>query len=87
MPPKLKIRRAELLDDKGAPADTLPPVSEEAKTDDHYDHDAGISSAEQKYLSSLSELELRVCAIARDHLKSSFDLSRSSGYIAWAGKK
>lgn len=84
MPPKLKIRRAELLDDKGAPADTLPPVREEAKIDDH---DAGISSAEQKYLSSLSELELRVCAIARDHLKSSFDLSRSSGYIAWAGKK
>lgn len=84
MPPKLKIRRAELLDDKGAPADTLPPVREKAKTDDH---DAGISSAEQKYLSSLSELELRVCAIARDHLKSSFDLSRSSGYIAWAGKK
>lgn len=84
MPPKLKIRRAELLDDKGAPVDTLPPVREKAKIDDH---DAGISSAEQKYLSSLSELELRVCAIARDHLKSSFDLSRSSGYIAWAGKK
>jgi hypothetical protein len=86
MPPKLKIRRAELLDDKGVPADTLLPVSEKAKTDDHDGND-GISSAEQKYLSSLSELELRVCAIARDHLKSSFDLSRSSGYIAWAGKK
>ena len=39
------------------------------------------------YLASLSELEQRVCSIARDHLESSFDLSRSSGFIAWAGKK
>ena len=39
------------------------------------------------YLASLSELEQRVCSIARDHLESSFDLSRSSGYIAWTGKK
>ena len=39
------------------------------------------------YLASLSELEQRVCSIAKDHLESSFDLSRSSGFIAWAGKK
>ena len=39
------------------------------------------------YLASLSELEQRVCSIAKDHLESSFDLSRSSGYIAWVGKK
>ena len=39
------------------------------------------------YLASLSELEQRVCSIARDHLESSFDLSRSSGFIAWTGKK
>ena len=35
------------------------------------------------YINSLSELEQRVCGIARDHLKSSFDLSRSSGFIIW----
>lgn len=40
-----------------------------------------------KYLASLSELERRVCSIARDHLQSSFDLSRSSGYIAWKSNK
>jgi hypothetical protein len=40
-----------------------------------------------KYLASLSELEQRVCSIARDHLQSSFDLSRSSGYIAWKSTK
>ena len=39
------------------------------------------------YLASLSPLEQRVCSIARDHLESSFDLSRSSGFVAWVGKK
>ena len=38
------------------------------------------------YLESLSQLELRVCSIARDHLESSFDLSRSTGYLAWKAK-
>ena len=40
-----------------------------------------------EYLASLSELEQRVCSIARDHLESSFDLSRSSGFIAWKSTK
>ena len=39
-----------------------------------------------QFLSSLSPLEQRVCAIAESHLESSFDLSRSSGYIAWKAK-
>ena len=38
------------------------------------------------YLESLSQLEQRVCSIARDHLESSFDLSRSTGYLAWKAK-
>jgi hypothetical protein len=37
----------------------------------------------KEYIDSLSELEQRVCEIARDHLKSSFDLERSSGFISW----
>jgi hypothetical protein len=41
---------------------------------------------ESKYLASLSPLERRVCAIAESHLESSFDLTRSSGYIAWKAK-
>ena len=40
-------------------------------------------SVENDYINSLSELEKRVLSIAEDHLKSSFDLSRSSGFIAW----
>lgn len=40
-----------------------------------------------EYLASLSDLEQRVCSIARDHLESSFDLSRSSGFIAWKSTK
>ena len=39
-----------------------------------------------QFLSSLSPLEQRVCAIAESHLESSFDLSRSSGFIAWKAK-
>lgn len=41
------------------------------------------SSQELKYLAGLSMLEQRVCFIAQDHLESSFDLGRSSGFIAW----
>lgn len=47
----------------------------------------GATEQLSKYLASLSELERRVCSIARDHLQSSFDLSRSSGYIAWKSNK
>ena len=41
------------------------------------------SLEELKYLTGLSLLEQRVCCIANDHLESSFDLSRSGGFIAW----
>ena len=40
----------------------------------------------EPYLASLSELERRVCSIAQAHLESSFDLSRSNGYVAWKTK-
>ena len=45
--------------------------------------DSSADSIESQYIDSLSELERKVCEIARDHLKSSFDLSRSSGFVAW----
>jgi hypothetical protein len=38
------------------------------------------------YISSLSPLEQHVCRIAESHLESSFDLLRSTGYIAWKAK-
>jgi len=41
----------------------------------------------KEYFDSLSVLEQKVCAIAEDHLKSSFDLSRSSGFLAWKNSK
>ena len=40
-------------------------------------------SEELKYLAGLSILEQKVCLIAQEHLESSFDLERSSGFIAW----
>jgi hypothetical protein len=45
------------------------------------------NDAERAYLSSLSAIERNVCRIAEDHLQTSFDLSRSSGYISWSMKK
>jgi hypothetical protein len=47
----------------------------------------GATEQLSNYLDSLSELEQRVCSIAKDHLESSFDLSRSTGYIAWKSNK
>jgi hypothetical protein len=44
------------------------------------------STQYSNYLSSLSELQRRVCQIAESHLETSFDLSRSTGYIAWKAK-
>ena len=38
------------------------------------------------YISSLSPLEQHVCRIAESHLESSFDILRSTGYIAWKAK-
>jgi hypothetical protein len=49
--------------------------------------DEAMEQLSNTYLASLSELERRVCSIAKDHLESSFDLSRSGGYIAWVGKQ
>ena len=45
------------------------------------------NDTERAYLSSLSAIERNVCRIAEDHLQTSFDLSRSSGYISWSMKK
>ena len=45
------------------------------------------NDTEREYLSSLSAIERNVCRIAEDHLQTSFDLSRSSGYISWSMKK
>ena len=41
------------------------------------------NSDEIRYLDSLSAIERNVCLIAKEHLQSSFDLSRSSGFISW----
>jgi len=54
------------------------------------DASAGAPDQQQlgkEYFDSLSVLEQKVCAIAEDHLKSSFDLSRSSGFLAWKNSK
>ena len=38
---------------------------------------------ELAFLGILSSIERNVCLIAEEHLQTSFDLSRSNGYINW----
>ena len=38
---------------------------------------------ELAFLGTLSSIERNVCLIAEEHLQTSFDLSRSNGYINW----
>ena len=47
---------------------------------------SAVSGAVMTYISSLSPLEQHVCRIAESHLESSFDILRSTGYIAWKAK-
>jgi hypothetical protein len=79
MPPKLKIKNSS--NEGGVGEVTTAAVAAVA---------AAVAvpenSSQSLFLSSLSPLEQRVCAIAESHLESSFDISRSSGYIAWKAK-
>ena len=43
----------------------------------------GANADELAFLKSLSSIERNVCLIAQEHLQTSFDLSRSNGYINW----
>ena len=83
MPPKLKIKAPPVIISE-APAPSAPSSS----TPSCPPLSAPSSSTPScsQFLASLSPLEQRVCAIAESHLESSFDLSRSSGFIAWKAK-
>jgi hypothetical protein len=45
--------------------------------------DSASNADEHAFLGSLSSIERNVCLIAEEHLQTSFDLSRSNGYINW----
>lgn len=80
MPPKLKIKNT-INDCVVVNGDAAGPGLGPAATET-----VATTTSESQFLSSLSPLERRVCAIAESHLESSFDLSRSSGFIAWKAK-
>jgi hypothetical protein len=81
MPPKLKIKAPPVIISETPTAAAPLPAAPSCPSAPS----SSIPSCRQ-FLSSLSQLEQRVCAIAESHLESSFDLSRSSGYIAWKAK-
>jgi len=41
----------------------------------------------QKYISTLSSLEIQVLKIAKEDLETSFDIRKSIGFISWLKKK
>jgi hypothetical protein len=97
MPPKLKVKPPK--EDGGGPSPNDGGGAKESSTLPSSARGcvgaADVSFAETNggglkqpsaYMDSLSELELRICSIAKDHLETSFDLSRSTGYIAWKAK-
>ena len=93
MPPRLKIKAPSVMISEApaaAPSSATPscPSCPSSATPSCASSSAPSSATPScsQFLSSLSPLEQRVCAIAESHLESSFDLSRSSGYIAWKVK-
>ena len=78
MPPRLKIKAPPVIISE-TPSSSTPSSSSATPSCAPLSHTS-------QFLSSLSPLEQRVCAIAESHLESSFDLSRSSGFIAWKAK-
>ena len=82
MPPRLKIKAPSVMISEtpaAAPSSATPSCAPSSAP-------SSATPSCSQFLSSLSPLEQRVCAIAESHLESSFDLSRSSGYIAWKAK-
>ena len=63
---------AEILNHSSSPASASASVLKFASNAD-----------ELAFLGSLSSIERNVCLIAEEHLQTSFDLSRSNGYINW----
>ena len=47
---------------------------------------SSINSLLELYLQSLNEKELRAYMIAKSHLGSSFDLSKSGGFVKWQSR-
>ena len=91
MPPKLKIKASSVMISEApavAPSSATPscPSSATPSCPSCAPAPSSATPSCSQFLSSLSPLEQRVCAIAESHLESSFDLSRSSGYIAWKAK-
>jgi hypothetical protein len=41
----------------------------------------------EKYIAQLSSIELRVLNIAKQHLESSFNITKSVGFIEWQKKQ
>jgi hypothetical protein len=53
----------------------------------YHEYDPMTQSNITNYLAQLTPIEVKAYGIAKKHLKSSFNLIRSNGYINWIAKQ
>jgi hypothetical protein len=58
-------------------------LSEEGREGSSSEKLSALSPLEEEYVMSLSDLEKSTMKIAEEHLKTSFSLKKSIGYLKW----
>ena len=54
---------------------------------DHNEKHSNTRELIQQYIQSLNEQELLILNLAKQHLKTSFDIEKSIGFIEWKNKQ
>ena len=58
-------------------------IKEEVGKDRRTTSSVNLTSLEEEYVKSLSDVEIATMKIAEEHMKTSFSLKKSIGYLKW----
>ena len=82
--PKYSRKTKLIVVPSAIPADPPPPPKSEKELSTPITlHQQIIDEVTREYVKTFNEFEIRAHNIAQDHLKTSFDLKRSIGFIAF----
>lgn len=83
------IKKVRIIRRKKKTLKTPKELIKETKSDkkENVDKKEIIETRKKEYLSQLDEKERVALEIAKDHLKTSFDLEKSIDFINWNNKK
>lgn len=83
------IKKVRIIRRKKKTLKTPKELIKETKSDkkENVDEKEIIETRKKEYLSQLDEKERVALEIAKDHLKTSFDLEKSIDFINWNNKK